>query len=734
MKNLITLLLFFYSIHTFGQYNIRESVYSHLSSSELIVGETLHFKNYVLSEHTGRLSSLSRILYVELLNAAGDPVYQSKLLLDNGQGGGNYFIPADLETGNYHFVTYTRWMKNFESFSQQCITIINPYQNQNFTAAPEVELKVKIAVEGGDFVAGVKNKVVLRVTDQFGVVIQTQGKIVAKKSGETSDFTTDSFGFASLILTPDVGETYQLILENGQNFEFFDLPVSCDDCNAFRVIATEDLFVVRLSSSETESFTQGQLEVLMNQQPEFSSPVVSNSSLSIPKRNLPEGLLMFVYTENGDSPRERLIWNGSLPKQGVLSLGTYSPLSEVDLSFEILDSAILSVSVEQVDDKSKEQGVAWNSKLSDLIDLELPFEFYQKTDAMQLDDVLIAAESLAAKENPSLVRYLPEYRSGIVEGVVHDKSGGLLTDIPVGLAFAGVQPQMSVTKTDSLGRFVLTFNPEFMQGQPIVESLEPIEGASILVGSEYYSNYPRFVNTPVVFDSAKVATIVRRSINNQINNAYYVTKNEEPLKERVPQFYGGHSYSLDDYTRFTTMRDTFIEVIGEVGVSKNENKYKFRMRSQDMTNKFFKEYSTLLLLDGAFVEPDDLMNLSPYLVERIDILNQRYYFGSVVIDGVISVHTFANDRGEIKPKGTAVDLINVQNATNGRVFQIDPKQNPRIPYYQDLIYWNPDVNHTGGSLSVKFSTSEVKGLFEVRLEGISKEGRPISRRAYFEVK
>lgn len=733
MKRLIIILWILIPNALLAQNNIREAVFSHLSSSELLAGETLYFKNYVYGEHSGRLSNLSQILYIEILNESGSPVYQTKLLINKGQCFGQFFIPTDFETGTYQFVAYTRWMKNFEQFFLEKIVIINPYIHQKFHSVPEQEMNVQITVEGGHLLAKAKNRLVLRVTDQFGQGFKAKGKIVSNKEKEAIEVITDDFGFFNFYIKPDLNESFQLIMENGQGFEFIDLPKPCVNCNQVRVIQTADLFVVKSSSSDSEELTQGKVDIFKNQENIFSSPVVLNTAFSILKKDLTKGLLRLVYTDSEGEISERLIWNGKKNAHQDWSLQDQRANNDVDVIFPVVPAARLSISIEQIDTTRETLGVFWYTALSRKIDLNLPNSFYRTATEDQLDNMLLSSKYIYLLDNPEEVALLPEYRSGIVQGKITNERGAPLSNLPVGLAFSGVNRQLSATISDSLGRFVLTYDPAVSHGEPVVDLLTEVANVQISIEPEFYSSYPKFANAPIVFDSSKVAEIVKRSINNQIMNAYFIAEKEKEPSNYIPQFDQVKTYKLDNYTRFATMRDTFIELIVEVGVSKNEDKHEFKMRSQDLVNGFYEEYPTLLLLDGAFVSSEDLMNLSPYLVDRIDIINHKYYFGKSIFDGILSVHTVAKDRGEIEPKGLKVDLVPVEKSQKQIANLLSNSLNVRIPAFQDLLYWNPTVSHTGGALEIDFTTSEVKGLFEIRVEGVSDDGNAISEQLYFTV-
>src|SRR5689334_10714192 len=72
---------------------IREHIFVQTNSTLLITGETLLFRVFChLGNNTP--SFLSRLAYVEIIDEAGLSVLKTKILLENGAGHGDFFIPS----------------------------------------------------------------------------------------------------------------------------------------------------------------------------------------------------------------------------------------------------------------------------------------------------------------------------------------------------------------------------------------------------------------------------------------------------------------------------------------------------------------------------------------------------------------------------------------------------------------------------------------------------------------
>jgi hypothetical protein len=113
----------------------QEKVYLQTDKPYYAIGEDIWFKGYVTIGPDHRLSALSNVLNVELIDA-NDKVKQAlKLPLVNGYTWGDFALADTLQEGNYRIRAYTNWMRNAgdEYFFDKTITIGNAVKNDVFT-------------------------------------------------------------------------------------------------------------------------------------------------------------------------------------------------------------------------------------------------------------------------------------------------------------------------------------------------------------------------------------------------------------------------------------------------------------------------------------------------------------------------------------------------------------------------------------------------------------------------
>ena len=106
--------------------SIRERVYIQTDKKLYLAGELVWLKIITTTEN-GIPLNFSKVGYIELLDLSGAKA-QAKLELRNGQGNGTLVLPANLPTGCYRLVAYTRYMRNEspEVFFEKVIGIVNP--------------------------------------------------------------------------------------------------------------------------------------------------------------------------------------------------------------------------------------------------------------------------------------------------------------------------------------------------------------------------------------------------------------------------------------------------------------------------------------------------------------------------------------------------------------------------------------------------------------------------------
>ncbi|HOO66015.1 MAG TPA: hypothetical protein PLE89_03790, partial [Bacteroidales bacterium] len=148
-----------------------------------IAGEELFYS----VTQAGRLSqtpgTMSRVVYVDLLDSQKSPVIQAKTGTDGIAGAGMIRIPDTLRTGNYFIRAFTSLMKNYpqELFAYRVISVINPFRSLSLINIPPSDHMADSVVfypGTGSLVSGLRNRMGIRCFNADGEPVITRGIVL----------------------------------------------------------------------------------------------------------------------------------------------------------------------------------------------------------------------------------------------------------------------------------------------------------------------------------------------------------------------------------------------------------------------------------------------------------------------------------------------------------------------------------------------------------------------------
>jgi hypothetical protein len=151
------------------------------------------------------------------------------------------------------------------------------------------------------------------------------------------------------------------------------------------------------------------------------------------------------------------------------------------------------------------------------------------------------------------------------------------------------------------------------------------------------------------------------------------------------------------------------------------------------------EGTPAVFLDGVYVhDPNQIAEIHPEQIDRIEVVRETYQVGDVVMDGIISMYTKDGDFNLIEPPITAVrrryplfsrpeSFISPDHSEAG-------SKDSRIPDMRNTLFWAPQVAFdSAGLASVHFFTGDVKSDFEILVQGVTRWGEVVCSRKIFTV-
>jgi hypothetical protein len=184
----------------------QEKIYIQFDKPAYAPGETVWFKAYLMAGIYP--SDISKNFYADWSDENGNILTHTTTPILHESARGQFEIPAGFTGNTIYIKAYTKWMLNFDSafLYQKLIRVIQ--KNSSKTVAAPVVATIKFFAEGGDAVAGIKNKIAFKANDQFGKPVKIKGTILNSKGSVIDSFKAAHDGMGYFFLQPQPNESY----------------------------------------------------------------------------------------------------------------------------------------------------------------------------------------------------------------------------------------------------------------------------------------------------------------------------------------------------------------------------------------------------------------------------------------------------------------------------------------------------------------------------------------------
>ncbi|UWX56193.1 hypothetical protein NYZ99_08040 [Maribacter litopenaei] len=164
----------------------------------------------------------------------------------------------------------------------------------------------------------------------------------------------------------------------------------------------------------------------------------------------------------------------------------------------------------------------------------------------------------------------------MIQGKVTTSNGTVgQSDVLLAASFPGEDYLLKIVNTNNEGDFFLNVNKDYSAQDVYIQPLSNAgDGLDISLTPEQELDFSKLTFHSFSPDRNMESSIKERSIHNQIENAYYSSKPDTILLGNGnKRFYGSDvtEYVLDEYTRFSTVRETFVEVVEHVWLQANKD-------------------------------------------------------------------------------------------------------------------------------------------------------------------
>jgi hypothetical protein len=190
----------------------QEKVYLHLDKPYYMAGETMWFKGYLFDATLHNLDSVSRVLYVDLIDpSVGKVLIHNVLPCEGAMTDGSFKLPDSLVEKTYTVRAYTNYMKNFSEdwFFQKPVKIWQKKTEPrgDYKALTDVA-DCQFFPEGGYLINDVETRLAFKAVNAAGKGIDFEGVVFENGVDTVLAFKSIHLGMGNFYFKPQIGKNY----------------------------------------------------------------------------------------------------------------------------------------------------------------------------------------------------------------------------------------------------------------------------------------------------------------------------------------------------------------------------------------------------------------------------------------------------------------------------------------------------------------------------------------------
>jgi len=713
-------------------------------------GENIYYTvNYFLN-NMQKQPTFSNIIYVELINCVDNkPIIQKKIKLSNYKANDVINIPSNIISGNYILRAYTFYQRNFSNynFSYNLITILNP-NNNKYPLIYNTKLDtVEIVSEDGLFLENTSNNIIIRLPQRL---LNTNNKYFINESSRNSfeiNFTENGFCQKELFLKQDETYTLKIQQENGDTLysSFPKIKKSGIQTTTSR-LNNNIFYEIKAINIKPENNISYYISIFSKDYNNIHKEVIQlndkKKSLVFPIELFKTGINYIVLFNNENkiininsiynSNKKIKIFNIETKKD------TFSTNENANISFSINNNdkvQILTalVSVSLVGTKKSENLFIPDLYLSNPIVLDNYLQTLNINDKLEQQIIILFNNRInktnflkeVSKNITPTIKYIPDIRDVTLRGKLIDKKTKKpISNQDVYLSVLFNTPQLHVYKTTDSGEFIFSLNN--VEGlNDIFISTNSNSESEIIIYNPFSANIPKFGILPTFFDTKNKELIKKIYINTQINKykSKDISKKTNRIKTDVFNInYDKKTIYIKDYIKLKSIEEFFFELIPSVKIKHTNNQYEFIVFDN---NGNLLPGKPLLLIDNIpTFDISKIKNIKISKVEKIDIINSKYYLGTHVFYGVIKITTKTDDFAglQFKNSGIFAEYKGIEQQNSEQYFKNSNITSDIKPDFRTLLYWNPNLKISNKKEGISFRTSYCKGTYNICIKAYNTKG------------
>jgi hypothetical protein len=672
--------------------------------------------------------------YSYSVNYSGDAIIKGRGETDNeGKGTINFKLPAN--TAN-KLVTLNIEAKY--SGERGSFTIFIPDVNNN--------VDLKFYPEGGSIVAGIISRIAFKATDSYGFPFEFEGNVYNDNNEIVSTIKSTGNGMGVFRFIPESGK-YRVKINRPEGIEkeFFLPEVQKEGLViSYEGIKDNSIIISARSGSPgeiTETYWLGR----MNNTIYWGTIIKLKGAgkVEIPLINFPAGIVRInVFNKDKLPLAERLIYvekPAEPPVKVSLNKEKFGPREKVtvrltagnnnkdtaktDVSISVANKEFIynperlcsSLNSQPVNCQLTEESAGFISKFRERIsdaDIDL-LMMVSKLKGISYSDLL----------KDDIIQENPYYQRNGLSGIIMDKKGNPVKNATLKFIHAP-NKQIYEAVTDEKGVFNVMFGQDIIDFKFLTLSVsEKIAGQAdeVLIDNTFSNKILEYfaVNKENWDIQKTIDMIAWKNPDIIYTGKYKKIKNDrisiEPKKQYNRIQYSGYADVLDiirEMKQFTLINN---QIVFQGGI-----------------NSLNFQQGALIIIDGVKVGTDIgvLETISTSDIENINISTNVvdiHAYTGLNAQGIIEITTLTGEKGLNSDRVEKDDLINIPEYD--AKFH-SPDYEIETDVREDLrttIYWNNNLEIIPGRETViNFYTSDIKGEYVGRVEGIRDDGKPVT--------
>lgn len=321
-----------------------------------------------------------------------------------------------------------------------------------------------------------------------------------------------------------------------------------------------------------------------------------------------------------------------------------------------------------------------------------------------------------------------EYEGEIIHGTIKGERTRLST-----ISSAGSPSDFYIGRADGNGNVYFYTNNIFGDRELVCSTAD--KGSYLTIEEPFIHPEPGNIPALAIAQSAYTSLVSRKAAAASMARipADTLETNLPRRKDILLEGCSYKNYHLDDYTRFTSLKEIIVEITKELSIVTVRGEEVLKLRERDKnTGQTFSSDNLLTMIDGVLINGiAQIKRLDAMLLSDVEIYSGSIMIGGLVYGGAVNFITKEN-------YVEALDFPSNVRVVDFKGFCFPTAYTGAVPQGQDnryLLYWHPIMHLRGGNTSrIRVTAPSSPGKYTVAAEGFDATGHPLRSVYYIDVK